>query len=285
MPASALARALRAYVRHAPAPSARPSSSTTSSTSTCAPTPSTPPPGSCPATRSPSPPATSSSASSTCSASGSRTCRPSCATGSAPGTPSSTSAPTAAPSASWPPTPSGPTATSSPSNPTPVPRRPGRRSRRQPPHQHPHRPLRRLRHHRRPDPVRGGPRQPRPHHRRPPRHVHATVEVPSAPLADLVGRADLATTRVIKIDVEGAEAARSADFSPHSRTCTTTPSSSSRSPRLLAKQGESADAIIATLREHGFHPYTLTNDYDPATYPGPCAGRSRPPGAPRPRRI
>ncbi|WP_435610220.1 hypothetical protein [Streptomyces sp. C10-9-1] len=38
-------------------------------------------------------------------------------------------------------------------------------------------------------------------------------------------------------------------------------------PKLLAKQGESAADIIDTLHEHGFHAYTLTNDYDPATYP------------------
>lgn len=38
-------------------------------------------------------------------------------------------------------------------------------------------------------------------------------------------------------------------------------------PRLLTKQGESTIGIINTLREHGFHAYTLTNDYDPATYP------------------
>ncbi|MFF8577280.1 hypothetical protein ACF05R_00995 [Streptomyces albidoflavus] len=38
-------------------------------------------------------------------------------------------------------------------------------------------------------------------------------------------------------------------------------------PTLLTKQGESAAEIIDTLREHGFHAYTLTNDYHPATYP------------------
>ncbi|WP_217650018.1 MULTISPECIES: FkbM family methyltransferase [unclassified Streptomyces] len=119
-----------------------------------------------------------------------------------------------------------------------------------------------------------------------PRHVHATVEVPSAPLADLVGRADLATTRVIKIDVEGAEAARSADFSPHSRTCTTTPSSSSRSPpgywpnRARAPM-PSSPPCASTASTRTRSPTTTTR---PPT-PGPCAGRSRPPGAPRPRRI
>lgn len=38
-------------------------------------------------------------------------------------------------------------------------------------------------------------------------------------------------------------------------------------PRLLAKRGESAAVILSTMRALGFHPNTLTNDYDPATYP------------------
>ncbi|GAB7105281.1 FkbM family methyltransferase [Streptomyces phaeofaciens JCM 4814] len=101
-----------------------------------------------------------------------------------------------------------------------------------------------------------------------PRHVHATVEVPTAPLADLISRADLATTRVIKIDVEGAEAAAIRGLLPALPYLRDDAELVVEiTPRLLAKQGESADAVIAALREHGFHPYTLTNDYDPATYP------------------
>ncbi|MFD8550194.1 FkbM family methyltransferase [Streptomyces fradiae] len=101
-----------------------------------------------------------------------------------------------------------------------------------------------------------------------PRHVHATVEVPTASLADLVSRSDLATARVIKIDVEGAEAAAVRGLTPvlpHLRDDAELVIEVT--PRLLTKQGESAAALIATLREHGFHPYTLTNDYDPASYP------------------
>ncbi|KUH36529.1 MULTISPECIES: FkbM family methyltransferase [Streptomyces] len=101
-----------------------------------------------------------------------------------------------------------------------------------------------------------------------PRHVHATVEVPTASLADLVSRADLATARVIKIDVEGAESAAVRGLTPvlpHLRDDAELVIEVT--PRLLTKQGESAAALIATLREHGFHPYTLTNDYDPASYP------------------
>ncbi|MGW0122948.1 FkbM family methyltransferase [Streptomyces sp. NPDC003327] len=101
-----------------------------------------------------------------------------------------------------------------------------------------------------------------------PHHVHATVEVPTAPLADLISRADLATTRVIKIDVEGAEAAAIRGLLPALPYLRDDAELVVEiTPRLLAKRGESADAVIATLREYGFHPYTLTNSYDPATYP------------------
>ncbi|MFE5301662.1 FkbM family methyltransferase [Streptomyces sp. NPDC056632] len=101
-----------------------------------------------------------------------------------------------------------------------------------------------------------------------PRHVHATVEVPTVPLADLVSRADLATTRVIKIDVEGAEAAAIRGLLPALPYLRADAELVVEvTPRLLAKQGESAAAVIDALSDHGFHPYTLTNDYDPATYP------------------
>ncbi|MFG3384207.1 FkbM family methyltransferase [Streptomyces sp. NPDC047999] len=101
-----------------------------------------------------------------------------------------------------------------------------------------------------------------------PRHVHAAVEVPTAPLIELVSRADLAATRVIKIDVEGAEAAAIQGLLPAlSYLRADAELVVEITPRLLAKQGKNAADIIEALREHGFHPYTLTNDYDPATYP------------------
>ncbi|MFB7935966.1 FkbM family methyltransferase [Streptomyces sp. NPDC056049] len=101
-----------------------------------------------------------------------------------------------------------------------------------------------------------------------PQHVHATVEVPTTPLANLISRADLATTRVIKIDVEGAEAAAIRGLLPALPYLRADAELVIEvTPRLLAKQGESAAAVIAALHDHGFHPYTLTNSYDPATYP------------------
>ncbi|MFC9140897.1 FkbM family methyltransferase [Streptomyces bacillaris] len=101
-----------------------------------------------------------------------------------------------------------------------------------------------------------------------PRHVHTTFGVPTAPLTDLVTGPELASTRIIKIDVEGAEAAAIRGLLPAlSRLRDDAELVVEVTPRLLAKQGESAADIIDTLREHGFHAYTLTNDYDPATYP------------------
>ncbi|MFD7546401.1 FkbM family methyltransferase [Streptomyces sp. NPDC059578] len=101
-----------------------------------------------------------------------------------------------------------------------------------------------------------------------PRHVHTAFDVPTAPLADLVSRAELATTRIIKIDVEGAEAAAIRGLLPAlSQLRDDAELVMEVTPRLLARQGESATDIIDTLRGHGFHAYTLTNDYDPASYP------------------
>ncbi|MFJ6012431.1 FkbM family methyltransferase [Streptomyces sp. NPDC092952] len=101
-----------------------------------------------------------------------------------------------------------------------------------------------------------------------PSRIHETVAVPTAPLADLISQTELATARVIKIDVEGAEAATIRGLLPalpHLRDDAELVLEIT--PRLLAKQGESAADILDTLRAHGFHAYKLTNDYDPATYP------------------
>lgn len=101
-----------------------------------------------------------------------------------------------------------------------------------------------------------------------PCHVHTAFEVQTAPLADLVSPSELATTRIIKIDVEGAEAAAIRGLLPALTYLRDDAEIAVEvTPRLLAEQGESAAEMIDTLREHGFHAYALTNDYDPATYP------------------
>lgn len=101
-----------------------------------------------------------------------------------------------------------------------------------------------------------------------PRDVAMAFEAPAAPLAELASPAELATARIIKIDVEGAEAAAIRGLLPALPWLREDMELVVEiAPRLLAKQGESAADLIDTLHEQGFHTYTLTNDYDPATYP------------------
>ncbi|GAA0393322.1 FkbM family methyltransferase [Streptomyces luteireticuli] len=101
-----------------------------------------------------------------------------------------------------------------------------------------------------------------------PRHIHAAFQAPTAPLAELVTRSELATARVIKIDVEGAEASVVRGLLPAlPQLRLDVELAIEVTPRLLSKQGESVESILDPLREHGFHSYRLTNDYNPATYP------------------
>ncbi|MFJ6213818.1 FkbM family methyltransferase [Streptomyces sp. NPDC092296] len=101
-----------------------------------------------------------------------------------------------------------------------------------------------------------------------PRHAHSSFRVPMAPLAELVSGVELASARVIKIDVEGAEAAAVRGLLPAlSKLRADAELVIEVTPRLMAKQGETAETLLEALREQGFHAYRLTNDYDPATYP------------------
>lgn len=110
-----------------------------------------------------------------------------------------------------------------------------------------------------------------------PRHIHTAFHAPTAPLADLISQTELTSARIIKIDVEGAEAAAIRGLLPTlSHLRDDAELVVEVTPRLLAKQGESAAGIIDTLRKYGFHAYTLTNDYNPATYPK-AIRRPRPP--------
>ena len=101
-----------------------------------------------------------------------------------------------------------------------------------------------------------------------PRHVHAQFQAPMAPLPELVSDVELATARVIKIDVEGAEAAVLRGLLPAlPRLRNDVEIVAEVTPRLLAKQGESVEFILQAMRQQGFRIYRLANDYDPATYP------------------
>ncbi|MFJ6901913.1 FkbM family methyltransferase [Streptomyces hokutonensis] len=101
-----------------------------------------------------------------------------------------------------------------------------------------------------------------------PRTVVYSFEVDAAPLPKLVTEDELTAARLIKIDVEGCEAAAVRGLAPvlH-RLRPDVELIIEVTPRLLAKQGQHADEVIAPLREHGFHVYQLANDYAAASYP------------------
>jgi FkbM family methyltransferase len=101
-----------------------------------------------------------------------------------------------------------------------------------------------------------------------PRTVHKSFWVDAAPLPDLLAPAELTDARLIKIDVEGAEAAAVQTLVPALGALR--PDAEliiEVTPRTLAKQGADVDDVIRPLPAAGFHIYRIANDYDVTTYP------------------
>ncbi|MEV8547008.1 FkbM family methyltransferase [Streptomyces sp. NPDC051572] len=101
-----------------------------------------------------------------------------------------------------------------------------------------------------------------------PHTVESSFEADALPLPRIVTDTELTAARLIKIDVEGAEAAAVRGLAPAlHRLRADAELVIEVTPRLLAKQGQTADDVLGPLKEHGFHVYQLANDYDPASYP------------------
>lgn len=101
-----------------------------------------------------------------------------------------------------------------------------------------------------------------------PRIAEASFKADAAPLPTLLTTEELTAARLIKIDVEGSEAAAVHGLVPvlhrlrHDAELVI-----EVTPRTLAKQGRTVDDVLTPLREHGFHVYRLANDYAATSYP------------------
>ncbi|MYT12309.1 methyltransferase, FkbM family [Streptomyces sp. SceaMP-e96] len=105
-----------------------------------------------------------------------------------------------------------------------------------------------------------------------------TLDVEAYPLPQVLDADDIAGARVIKIDVEGAEGAVIRGLAPVlDKLRPDAEITVEVTPERMENLGDSADELLAIMREHGFHVYRLANSYAPGSYP---AALHRPTGVP-----
>ncbi|MFC9601976.1 FkbM family methyltransferase [Streptomyces niveus] len=104
--------------------------------------------------------------------------------------------------------------------------------------------------------------------------VESSFKVEAFPLSELLDPVEISTARVIKIDVEGAEGSVVRGMIPMldklRPDCEITVEVT---PDRMVQLGDSADELMKTMRDHGFHAYRLANDYTPESYVAALRGR------------
>jgi FkbM family methyltransferase len=102
-------------------------------------------------------------------------------------------------------------------------------------------------------------------------------KVPAAPLAKILQPNEIERARIIKIDVEGAEASvvsgmRSIVMSGRNDLEIIV----EVNPAALARQGITPESLLKPFLDIGYHPYEIENDYSALSYiPVPAAKRPR----------
>ncbi|MEW1793473.1 FkbM family methyltransferase [Streptomyces niveus] len=104
--------------------------------------------------------------------------------------------------------------------------------------------------------------------------AESSFEVEAFPLGELLAPEEISTARVIKIDVEGAEGSVVRGMIPLldklRPDCEITVEVT---PDRMAQLGDSAEELMQTMQEHGFHAYRLSNEYAPESYVAALRGR------------
>jgi len=103
---------------------------------------------------------------------------------------------------------------------------------------------------------------------RPARAAQSTFEMTALTLPEILTEEELCRARVIKIDVEGAEAAVVRGLTPAlDRLRPDVELVIEVAPERLAMQGDSVEDVIAPLRQRGFNLYRIDNAYEAYSYP------------------
>ncbi|MGW1551775.1 FkbM family methyltransferase [Streptomyces sp. NPDC002346] len=103
--------------------------------------------------------------------------------------------------------------------------------------------------------------------------AESQADVPARTLPDILTSNELATARVIKVDVEGAEGAVVRGLIPALKHLRPDAELAVEiTPQRLIALGDTAEQLMDALLRNGFHPYRLPNDYDAFSYPGAVRG-------------
>lgn len=97
--------------------------------------------------------------------------------------------------------------------------------------------------------------------------AESSFEIEARPLPDVLGAAEIAGARIIKIDVEGAEGSVVRGMAPMlSQLRQDVEITVEVTPDRMSQLGYSVEELLKTMQEHGFHVYRLVNDYTPKSY-------------------
>ncbi|MEV0774547.1 FkbM family methyltransferase [Streptomyces sp. NPDC050428] len=104
--------------------------------------------------------------------------------------------------------------------------------------------------------------------------AESSFEVEAFPLGELLTPEEIRSARVIKIDVEGAEGSVVRGMIPLldklRPDCEITVEVT---PDRMAQLGDSAEELMKSMRDHGFHAYRLVNEYTPESYVSALRGK------------
>ncbi|WP_405696817.1 FkbM family methyltransferase [Streptomyces coelicoflavus] len=108
--------------------------------------------------------------------------------------------------------------------------------------------------------------------------VESSFETEARTLPELLDPAEIATARVIKIDVEGAEGSVVRGLAPMLGALRPDAEFTVEvAPERMARLGDRVDELLGVMRDAGFHTYRLANDYAPGSYPPALRGAPRAP--------